>query len=82
MGGLDGKMYSNSFVFNKVLSWRGVLIEIISSNYRKLVENRPHEIAQIHAGVCSTPQKLHYYNNPEEHEGAVGGIQVCFSVLS
>lgn len=51
IGGLDGVTFSNSYVFNKDLQWRGVLIEISASNFGQLVHNRPNEIANIHAGV-------------------------------
>ena len=71
LGGLDGRSFSNSFVFNKALGWKGVLIELRQDNFEKLVVNRPDEIASINAGVCDKPQTLHavYSKNP-----AVGGI--------
>ena len=71
LGGLDGRRYSNSFVFNKALGWKGVLIELRQDNFEKLVVNRPDEIASINAGVCDKQQTLHavYSKNP-----AVGGI--------
>ena len=71
LGGLDGRSFSNSFVFNKALGWKGVLIELRQDNFEKMVENRPDEIASINAGVCDKQQTLHavYSKNP-----AVGGI--------
>ena len=71
LGGLDGRSFSNSFVFNKALGWKGVLIELRQDNFEKLVVNRPDEIASINAGVCDKQQTLHavYSKNP-----AVGGI--------
>lgn len=80
MGGLDGVLFSNSHVFNKALGWRGVLVEIIPSNFNKMVANRPNEIANVHAGVCNSPRTLHYFDNPptaelgKKHAGAVSGI--------
>ncbi|KAL9180013.1 hypothetical protein ACHAXT_007983 [Thalassiosira profunda] len=72
MGGLDGRRYSNSYVFNQSgLGWRGVLVELVTHNYDKLVKNRPDEIATINAGVCARPQTLHYVNSGR---GAVNGI--------
>jgi len=73
MGGLDGVLYSNSYVFNRALDWKGVLVELMSFNYEKLVANRPDEIARLNAGVCDESQTLHYYGT-EEHSGAIGGI--------
>lgn len=70
IGGLDGIRYSNTYVFNKELDWRGVLIELSSSNYDRLVVNRPNELATIHAGVCDRKRLLHYV----EGKQAVGGI--------
>jgi hypothetical protein len=55
--------------FIKALGWKGVLIELKDRNYKKLVKNRPNEIAAIHAGVCNSKQTLH-----EVGGGAVGGI--------
>mmetsp|Transcript_24631 Transcript_24631/g.37329 ORF Transcript_24631/g.37329 Transcript_24631/m.37329 type:complete len:197 (-) Transcript_24631:458-1048(-) len=45
MGGLDGRMFSNSYVFHKALDWKGVLVEASPSNYAKMIEERPNEIA-------------------------------------
>ena len=70
IGGLDGLTYSNTYVFNKDLGWKGVLVEISTQNFRYLVRNRPNEIANIHAGVCDQRRQLHYV----EGGGPVGGI--------
>jgi FkbM family methyltransferase len=59
LGGFDGVKHSNSYVFNKALGWKGVLIELKEGNYEKLLVNRPGEIAAINAGVCSRTQTLH-----------------------
>lgn len=69
MGGADGVFFSNSFVFNKALSWEGILIELSTSSYNQMKVNRPNEIATVHAGVCKEPQKLHAVN-----DGLTGGI--------
>ena len=71
LGGLDGRMFSNSFVFNKALGWKGVLIELRQDNFEKMVVNRPDEIASINAGVCDKPQTLHAVHS---ELGAVSGI--------
>lgn len=70
MGALDGVKFSNSYVFNKALGWKGVLIELLPKSFEKLVVNRPDEIATIHAGVCDEPQTLHYFDT----FGPLGGI--------
>mmetsp|Transcript_5391 Transcript_5391/g.10277 ORF Transcript_5391/g.10277 Transcript_5391/m.10277 type:complete len:208 (-) Transcript_5391:257-880(-) len=59
MGALDGVRYSNSFVFNKVFDWKGVLIELTTKSYKKLVSNRQNELATINAGVCKKAQAIH-----------------------
>lgn len=71
LGALDGVKFSNSYVFNMLLQWKGVMIELIKGNYDELVVNRPNEIATIHAGVCDKPQKLHYFTDAKP---AVSGI--------
>jgi len=73
LGGLDGVTYSNSYVFNNALGWKGVLIELKNENYQKLVVNRPNEIAAIHAGVCNWKQTLHEVSTGNVNN-AVGGI--------
>ena len=59
IGGLDGVQFSNTFVFNKALKWKGVLVELKKSNYQKLEVNRPNDVT-IHGGVCSEAQVLHW----------------------
>lgn len=72
MGGLDGLQYSNSFAFHDALGWKGVLIEASPTNYAKLVQNRPNEIANINAGICAEEKDLHWVNN--DRIGAVSGF--------
>ena len=68
---MDGIRFSNTYVFNKVLGWNGVLVELGPKNFANLQKNRPNEIANVHAGVCGKKTKLHYV---EPKEKAVGGI--------
>lgn len=72
MGALDGKMYSNSFVFNQGYGWKGVLIEAKPQNYARLEKNRKNEIATVHAAVCKEKKTVHWVT----HTGAaaIGGI--------
>jgi FkbM family methyltransferase len=64
MGGLDGELFSNTFVFNRALQWQGLLVEASPSNYQKLVQNRPNELATVHAAVCDKRRMVHYYDHP------------------
>jgi Methyltransferase FkbM domain len=74
MGALDGKTYSNSYFFNQVLDWKGLLVELSPSSYAKLVVNRPNELATVHAAVCGDdgPKVLHYHERPDI--AAVNGV--------
>lgn len=73
MGGFDGETYSNSYMFHKDLDWNGVLVEASPVNYKKMIENRPDETANVNAGVCGEERDLHWVNLPLDH-GAVGGF--------
>ncbi|KAL7548211.1 hypothetical protein ACHAWF_011505 [Thalassiosira exigua] len=70
LGALDGILYSNTYVFNTVLKWKGVLIELMPHHYESLSKNRAMEIATVHSGVCSYPRKLHFFGR----RPATGGI--------
>lgn len=72
MGALNGLSFSNSYVFNKAFGWKGLMVELVPSNYEKLVVNRPNEIATINAAVCSEPKVLHFYE--KKGLGAVNGV--------
>jgi FkbM family methyltransferase len=70
MGALDGSTFSNSFYFNKALSWKGLLVEANPINYAKLIKNRQHElVTPVNAAVCDKEQEIHWVS-----KGAVGGI--------
>jgi len=69
MGALDGVTYSNSYFFNHVLNWTGLLVEMGPDNFVKLEENRPNELAVVHAAVCDVEKEVHYIES-----GAVSGI--------
>lgn len=61
MGALDGLKFSNTYVFNRMFDWRGVLIELSPVSYKQLVKNRPNEIATVNAAVCSNQKTIHWY---------------------
>jgi len=63
MGALDGVRSSNTFVFNKVFDWRGVLVELSPTTYKKLIKNRPNEIATVNAAVCAKERTVHWYQS-------------------
>jgi hypothetical protein len=67
MGGLDGIFLSNSYIFNKGLGWKGVLVEASPTQYPLLAKNRPNEIATVHAGACEKSMDLHWVENPHTH---------------
>ena len=74
LGGLTGKEFSNTYVFNKAFQWAGVLIEPSPVNFEKLTQNRPsqYELATVNAAVCKEEQDIHFYVKPGM--GAVNGI--------
>jgi FkbM family methyltransferase len=71
MGALDGVRYSNTFVFNKSFGWKGILVEISPTSYKKLAKNRPNELATVNAAVCTDKQEVHWF---ESADGAISGI--------
>ena len=72
VGGLDGVRYSNSFVFNKELGWKGVLVEGSPHLAEKLKHNRPDELLTLNSAVCSKSQTVHFVQ--KFGTSAVGGI--------
>jgi hypothetical protein len=73
VGALDGVRWSNTYAFHKVLGWKGVNIEIDPYNYESLSLNRRDDLANVHAAVCSDPQKtVHYAIGKGDR--ATGGI--------
>jgi Methyltransferase FkbM domain len=46
-------------------------VEPNPSNYAKLIINRPHELARVHAAVCAKRQVVHFI---QAKNAAVGGI--------
>jgi FkbM family methyltransferase len=71
MGALNGRMFSNSFVFNQGFGWKGVLIEANPVAYKVLLKNRPNELALINSAVCDEPRTVHWVNT--DH-APIGGI--------
>ena len=42
IGGLDGKLYSNTLFFEEFLDWKGILVEPHPHFYKQLCTNRPN----------------------------------------
>jgi hypothetical protein len=75
MGAFDGIRYSNTHLFNKALDWKGLLIEAGPFAFHNLTQNRPNELAVVHAAVCKEGKKtLHYVEPEKKWLGVVGGI--------
>jgi hypothetical protein len=73
MGALDGVRFSNSYVINKHLDFKGLLVELTPDNYEKAKVNRPNELAVVHAAVCSKHQDIHWVGGVGK-AGAVNGV--------
>jgi hypothetical protein len=71
MGALDGLLYSNSYAFNKLLGWKGLMVELSPTNYEQLILNRKKELATVNAGACEVEQTLHWLSGIGS---ALGGI--------
>ena len=69
MGGLDGEIFSNSYVFHNALDWKGVLVEASPPNYAKMIKNRPNEIANVNAGICGEEKDLHWVDGNDAVNG-------------
>lgn len=65
MGAMNGKTFSNTWVLNKELDWKGVLIEANPTSAAKLSQNRPNELATVNAAVCDVHQKLHFMDDKQ-----------------
>jgi hypothetical protein len=70
MGAFNGMEMSNTYVLNKELGWKGILIEGNPNQKANLMQNRPNEIALVNAGVCKEVTTVHYV----EAWGPVSGI--------
>lgn len=69
MGALDGVRFSNTYVFQQEFGWNGVLVEGSPENFQKLVENRPKEVANVHAAVCETEREVHFVDGHKATSG-------------
>ena len=61
LGALDGKLFSNSYFFDKQLQWGGVLIEGETVNYLALEQNRgqlSQKVKVAHLAICEEPSRF------------------------
>ena len=63
MGALDGLLYSNTYAFDQVLGWKGVLIEASPASFERLQVNRPEQTT-LHAAICGEERVVHYLEHP------------------
>jgi FkbM family methyltransferase len=76
LGALDGIRYSNSYIFEKALQWKGVLIEASTPNFAALEENRGQgsTALTLHAAICEHGDIMEIYGS-----GATAGETVVHS---
>lgn len=70
LGGLDGKRFSNSWMFEKFLGWRAILFEPSRRSYPMLVKNRPNAVC-FNMAACEEERNVTF---AESNELAVSGI--------
>lgn len=58
VGGLDGKLFSVSAMFEQQLGWRAILIEA-GNRFNAIGANRPDALA-LHFAVCAAARTVHY----------------------
>lgn len=76
VGGLDGRSFSVSAMFEQQAGWRAILIEASATNFVKIGENRPDALA-INMAVCGKPQRVHYLDGslvPKAGGGDMGSV--------
>lgn len=63
---------SHAFYASPELHWNGVNIELDPDNFDQLANNRRHDLANIHAAVCSDQATVHYAH--QQHSKTSGGL--------
>lgn len=78
IGALDGERYSNTYFLENALNWRGVLIDALPHNARRLLQrahaggDRRHSLA-LHMAVCLPPRTSVRFLSSDPDTSAVGG---------
>ncbi|KAJ3227744.1 hypothetical protein HK099_000417 [Clydaea vesicula] len=53
-GARDGISESNTYFYEKVLGWKGLMVEVMEAEYKQLVKNRPNTLT-INGAICPKP---------------------------
>jgi hypothetical protein len=60
LGAVDGELFSNTLgVFERILAWRGILIEASPQSFEILPHKRPNQIS-VHAAICGEARDVHW----------------------
>ena len=70
-GARDGKEHSNSYFFEHVLRWNGILVEPVDTEFSKLISNRPNSYC-LHGALCSHSEKRTFLSFDGELAGWSG----------
>lgn len=80
MGGFDGVSFSNSFIYEQCLGWKGLLIEADPRNYLKMIENRPCTY-NVWGAVCPTgseaPPQSHHFMIHDFVQKAINSTEIA-----
>lgn len=72
LGAYSGVKFSNMYVLEELLGWRGVNIEAGQDMYEQLVRNRPGQV-NVKAVVCNQSAPLHFLERRDTLTG-IGGL--------
>lgn len=78
IGALDGEQYSNTYFFENALNWRGILIDALPNNARRLLQrthaqgDRRHSVG-MHMAICLPPLTTVRFLSSDPDTSAVGG---------
>jgi hypothetical protein len=74
IGALDGEALSNTWFYEKFLNWRGVLIDALPANARRLVSRTDRSNSlRLHMAVCELPQTEIEFLWSDDDTTGVGG---------
>ena len=55
--------FSNNFALDRLLGWKGIMVEASPASYGQLVHNRPGQV-HINAAVCAESHIVHFLEHP------------------
>jgi hypothetical protein len=77
LGAVDGELFSNTLgVFERILAWKGILIEASPQSFEILPHKRPNQIS-VHAAICGEARDVHWADSTVkgfDHTSVVSGI--------